>query len=59
MEPLFTIEQCQEWTKLSKKMNCCNNPHLEYILKQDRAMDEMPSLYKKCKNCHRIIKSVS
>ena len=56
MEPLFTKEECQRWKNQSSKQTCCKKPDLIKYLKQDRAIDEMPNLYRQCKNCLRIMR---
>lgn len=54
--PLFTEEQCETWQRESRVQRCCKNPEWIKYLKQDRAIDEMPNVYRQCKNCQRIIK---
>lgn len=56
METLFTDEECEKWVKDTRVRKCCKAPEYVSFLKQDRAIDEMPSLYKKCKNCGRIVR---
>lgn len=57
MEPaLFSEKDCQLWKKRGKVQKCCKSPHYIPFLKQDRAMDESPTLYQQCKNCKRILR---
>ena len=57
MESLFTDEECKKWQKhFNIQQQCCDAPEYVSFFKQDRAIDEMPTLYKKCKNCRRVIK---
>lgn len=56
MDALFSEQECQTWRKVSRIEKCCKKPDWIQYLKQDRAIDEMPNLYRQCKNCLRIIK---
>lgn len=57
METLFTEQECQMWREVPRVEKCCKKPDVIEYLKQDRAIDEMPNLYRQCKNCLRIIKN--
>lgn len=53
-EPLFSEETCYSWLNKNKEnepQSCCLSPSIITILRQDRAIDEPPSLYAQCKNC--------
>lgn len=56
---VFSSKFCNDWKdkkiKKHQKM-CCNKPDYQPYLLQDRSIDEMPTLYKKCKNCQNIIR---
>lgn len=53
---LFLQDECEEWNRKNPTKKCCNAPNLMNVLKQDRAMDEAPTLYERCKNCQYIVK---
>lgn len=50
---LFSKQDCDRWIR-AKENNCgpcCHNAKLITYLKQDRAIDEPPSVYEKCLAC--------
>ncbi|KAG8175193.1 hypothetical protein JTE90_022616 [Oedothorax gibbosus] len=57
-EPLFTEQELDSWTHQSEKPphSCCDTPNISFILKQDRAIDEPPTVYLQCQSCRREMK---
>ncbi|KAG8176768.1 hypothetical protein JTE90_003399 [Oedothorax gibbosus] len=57
--PFFSEQEYQLWLAhpLKAQLKCCTAPDINTILRQDRAMDEPPSLYLQCKHCGRTVKT--
>lgn len=52
----FSDIVCNQWATQTNNLQqtCCIDPKIVNFLKQDRAIDEPPSLYQKCVNCNRV-----
>ncbi|GFT56149.1 gamma-aminobutyric acid type B receptor subunit 1 [Trichonephila clavipes] len=56
---LFPEEECKIWEqriKASFQVTCCSPPEICSTLRQVRALDEPPTLFKFCKNCGAVQK---
>lgn len=47
------VNQSVATEEYDHKNKCCRNPDYYNFVVQDRAADEMPTLYRKCRNCLR------
>ena len=59
MKPLFNQKTVDAWRQKRKSLDkkCCFKPHIIHYVIQERAGDEMPTVYKECTECKKRIKS--
>lgn len=59
--PVFSEQTCHSWLNRNAETvtrSCCMSPNVVSVLRQDRAIDEPPSIYEECKNCGKRTRKI-